>query len=137
MKKIYKANVMIYDEYNRIGNYEEIIVEEVIKGYVYKELITGYKINALYLNLVTIKAIIHDALLGIDEPEKYISEEINKKGSAIILSLSDLSKNDLARHLYPVRNRVKLINYIDKFPNTKFFNKYKYLVNSNKIKVKK
>ena len=128
---------MIYDEYNRIGNYEEIIVEEVIKGYVYKELITGYKINALYLNLVTIKAIIHDALLGIDEPEKYISEEINKKGSAIILSLSDLSKNDLARHLYPVRNRMELVNYIDKFPNTKFFNKYKHLVDSNKIKLKK
>ena len=137
MKKIYKANVMIYDEYNRIGNYEEIIVEEVIKGYVYKELITGYKINALYLNLVTIKAIIHDALLGIDEPEKYISEEINKKGSAIILSLSDLSKNDLARHLYPVRNRMELVNYIDKFPNTKFFNKYKHLVDSNKINLKK
>lgn len=137
MKKIYKANVMIYDEYNKIGNYEEIIVEEVIKGYVYKELITGYKINALYLNPVTIKAIIHDALLGIDEPEKYVSEEINKKGSAIILSLSDLSKNDLARHLYPVRNRVELINYIDKFPNTKFFNKYKHLVDSNKIKLKK
>ena len=40
MKKIYKANVMIYDEFNKIGNYEIIIVEEVIKGYVYKELIT-------------------------------------------------------------------------------------------------
>lgn len=79
MKKIYKANVMIYDEYNKNGNYEKIIVEEVIKGYVYKELITGYKINALYLNPVTIKAIMHDAILGIGEPEKYVSDEINKK----------------------------------------------------------
>ena len=137
MKKIYKANVMIYDEYNKIGNYEKIIVEEVIKGYVYKELITGYKINALYLNPVTIKAIMHDAVLGIDEPEKYVSKEISKNGSAILLSLSDLSKNDLSRLLYPVRNRTELINYIDKFPNTKFFNKYKHLVDSNKIKLKK
>ena len=137
MKKIYKANVMIYDEYNRIGNCENIIVEEVIKGYVYKELITGYKINALYLNPVTIKAIIHDAVLGIDEPEKYVNKEISKNGSAILLSLSDLSKNDLSRLLYPVRNRTELINYIDKFPNTKFFNKYKHLVDSNKIKLKK
>ena len=128
---------MIYDEYNRIGNCENIIVEEVIKGYVYKELITGYKINALYLNPVTIKAIIHDAVLGIDEPEKYVNKEISKNGSAILLSLSDLSKNDLSRLLYPVRNRTELINYIDKFPNTKFFNKYKHLVDSNKIKLKK
>lgn len=128
---------MIYDEYNKIGNYEKIIVEEVIKGYVYKELITGYKINALYLNPVTIKAIMHDAVLGIDEPEKYVSKEISKNGSAILLSLSDLSKNDLSRLLYPVRNRTELINYIDKFPNTKFFNKYKHLVDSNKIKLKK
>lgn len=137
MKKIYKANVMIYDEYNKIGNCEEIIVEEVIKGYVYKELITGYKINALYLNPVTIKAILHDAVLGIDEPEKYVNNEINKNGSAILLSLRDLSKNDLSRHLYPVRNRAELVNYMNEFPNTKFFNKYKYLVDSNKIKVKK
>ena len=128
---------MIYDEYNRIGNCENIIVEEVIKGYVYKELITGYKINALYLNPVTIKAIIHDAVLEIDEPEKYVSDEINKNGSAILLSFTDLSKNDLSRLLYPVRNRTELINYIDKFPNTKFFNKYKHLVDSNKIKLKK
>lgn len=137
MKKIYKANVMIYDEYNRIGNCENIIVEEVIKGYVYKELITGYKINALYLNPVTIKAIMHDAVLGIDEPEKYVSDEINKNGSAILLSLTGLSKNDLSRHLYPVRNRAELVNYMNEFPNTKFFSKYKYLVDSNKIKVKK
>ncbi len=137
MKKIYKANVMIYDEYNKNGNYEKIIVEEIIKGYVYKELITGYKINALYLNPVTIKAIMHDAVLGIDEPEKYVSDEINKNGSAILLSLSDLSKNDLSRHLYPVRNRAELINYMNEFPNTKFFNKYKHLVDNNKIKVKK
>ena len=128
---------MIYDEYNKIGNYEKIIVEEVIKGYVYKELITGYKINALYLNPVTIKAIIHDALLDISEPEKYVSEEINKIGSAILLSLSDLSKNDLSRHLYPVRNRVELVNYMNEFPNTKFFSKYKYMIDNNKIKVKK
>lgn len=137
MKKIYKANVMIYDEYNKIGNCENIIVEEVIKGYVYKELITGYKINALYLNPVTIKAIIHDALLDISEPEKYVSEEISKNGSAILLSLSDLSKNDLSRHLYPVRNRVELVNYMNEFPNTKFFSKYKYMIDNNKIKVKK
>ena len=137
MKKIYKANVMIYDEYNKIGNYEKIIVEEETKGYVYKELITGYKIYALYLNPVTIKAIIHDALLGIAEPEKYVSEEINKNGSAILLSLSDLSKNDLSRHLYPVRNRVELENYMNEFTNTKFFNKYKHMVDSTKVKVKK
>lgn len=60
-----------------------------------------------------------------------------KKGSAILLSLSDLSKNDLSRHLYPVRNRVELVNYMDEFPNTEFFNKYKHMVDSNKIKVKK
>ena len=128
---------MIYDEYNKIGNYEKIIVEEVIKGYVYKELITGYKINALYLNPVTIKAIMHDAVLGIDEPEKYVSKEISKNGSAILLSLKKISKNDLSRQLYPVRNRVELVNYMNEFPNTKFFSKYKYMIDNNKIKVKK
>ena len=35
MKKIYKASIMIYDEDNKIGNYEKLIVEEVIKGYIY------------------------------------------------------------------------------------------------------
>ena len=137
MKKIYKANVMIYDEYNKIGNYEKIIIEEVIKGYIYKELITGYKIKALYLNPITIRAIIHDALLGIGEPEKYISEEISKNGVAILLSLSNLSKDDISSHLCPVRNRVELVNYMNEFPHTKFFNKYKHLVDSNKVKVKK
>ena len=137
MKKIYKANIMIYDEDNKIGNYEKLIVEEVVKGYIYKELITGYKIKAVYLNPITIKAIMHDALLGIGEPEKYISEEISKNGVAIILSLNDLSKDDLSRHLCPVRNRVELVNYMDEFPNTKFFNNYKHLVDSNKVKIKK
>ena len=137
MKKIYKANVMIYDEYNKIGNYERIIVEEVIKGYVYRELITGYKIKALYLHPITTRAIMHDALLGIGEPENYVNEEINNNGVAILLSLSNLSNNDLSRHLYPVRNRVELANYMNEFPNTKFFNKYKHLVDNNKVKVKK
>lgn len=137
MKKIYKANVMIYDEYNKNGNYETIIVEEFIKGYVYKELITGYKIKTLYLNPITIKAIIHDAVLGIGEPEKYVNDELSKNGVAILLSLSDLSKDDLSRHLNQVRNRMELVNYMDVFPNTNFFNKYKYLVDSNKVKVKK
>jgi len=137
MKKKYKANVMIYDEYNKNGNYEKIIVEEVIKGYVYKELITGYKIKALYLNPITIKAIMHDELLGISEPEKYVSEEISKNGVAIILSLTDLVNDDLSNHLKPVRNRVELVSYMNEFPNTNFFNKYKHLVGSNKVKIKK
>lgn len=137
MKKIYKANIMIYDEDNKIGNYEKLIVEEVIKGYIYKELITGYKIKAVNLNPITIKAIMHDALLGIGEPEKYVSEEISENGVAILLSLSDLSKDDLSRHLNPIKNRMDLVNYMDEFPNTKFFNKYKHLVDSNKVKVKK
>ena len=137
MKKKYKTNVMIYDEYNKNGNYEKIIVEEVIKGYVYKELITGYKIKALYLNPITIKAIMHDALLGISEPEKYVSEEISKNGVAIILSLTDLVNDDLSNHLKPVRNRVELVSYMNEFPNTNFFNKYKHLVDSNKVKIKK
>ena len=128
---------MIYDEYNKNGNYEKIIVEEVIKGYVYKELITGYKIKALYLNPITIKAIMHDELLGISEPEKYVSEEISKNGVAIILSLSDLVNDDLSNHLKPVRNRVELVSYMNEFPNTNFFNKYKHLVDSNKVKIKK
>ena len=137
MKKIYKASIMIYDEDNKIGNYEKLIVEEVIKGYIYKELITGYKIKAVYLNPITIKAIMHDALLGIGEPEKYISEEISKNGVAIILSLTDLVNDDLSNHLKPVRNRVELVSYMNEFPNTNFFNKYKHLVDSNKVKVKK
>ena len=128
---------MIYDEYNKNGNYEKIIVEEVIKGYVYKELITGYKIKALYLNPITIKAIMHDELLGISEPEKYVSEEISKNGVAIILSLTDLVNDDLSNHLKPVRNRVELVSYMNEFPNTNFFNKYKHLVGSNKVKIKK
>lgn len=137
MKKKYKTNVMIYDEYNKNGNYEKIIVEEVIKGYVYKELITGYKIKALYLNPITIKAIMRDALLGISEPEKCVSEEISKNGVAIILSLTDLVNDDLSNHLKPVRNRVELVSYMNEFPNTNFFNKYKHLVDSNKVKIKK
>lgn len=137
MKNIYNANVTIYDEFNKTGDYEKIIVEEVIKGYIYKELITGYKIKALYLHPITIKAIMHDAVLGIGEPEKYVSEEMSKNGVAILLSLSDLSKDDLSRHLNQVRNRMELVNYMDVFPNTNFFNKYKYLVDSNKVKVKK
>ena len=137
MKKIYKANIMIYDEDNKIGNYEKLIVEEVIKGYIYKELITGYKIKALYLNPITIRAIMHDALLGIGEPEKYVGKEITENGVAMLLSLNDLSKDDLSRHLCPVRNRVELVNYMDEFPNTKFFNNYKNLVDNNKVKIKK
>lgn len=79
----------------------------------------------------------HDALLGISEPEKYVSEEISKNGGAIILSLTDLVNDDLSNHLKPVRNRVELVSYMNEFPNTNFFNKYKHLVDSNKVKIKK
>ena len=79
----------------------------------------------------------HDALLGIGEPKKYVGKEINENGVAMLLSLNDLSKDDISRHLCPVRNRVELVNYMDEFPNTKFFNNYKHLVDSNKVKIKK
>ena len=142
MKKYYKTDVSIFykqsDLYdNIIEEKEEIIVEKISNNRKYKEFVTGYPIKAVYLYPVTFKEIMHDAFINIGNPEKYINDEINEKGAAILFSLSILSQDSMNNHLKEIKDRNELLIYLNKFSKSNFYEVYKNIMdNKNKVKVK-